>query len=203
MKQENQKAFAAIIEDLEADKALTGLINDSEGDRYYAALLLMEIADYKGLLEYYDWFYTHFPDDIGFPELHLCWIYAALNTGRDDLLHKHLVELEDINTYVLPKLLGQPVERVEKWERSNYATEDYADYLLEEQLFKERLTPKMEAALTAITQSEAYQNYKQQYLECLAALNALPAGPERSRVIEREEGVLAAWVEALGILGAT
>ncbi|NBC05750.1 MAG: hypothetical protein GVY26_00980 [Bacteroidetes bacterium] len=63
MKQENQKAFAAIIEDLEADKALTGLISDSEGDRYYAALLLLEIEDYEGLLGYYAWFYTPFPDE--------------------------------------------------------------------------------------------------------------------------------------------
>ena len=184
---------------MEEDKEIYGFIDDSNGERYYAALMLMEIEDYKGLLEYYDWFYTYFPDDVGMPELHLCWIFAAAETGKQGLLKKHLVELEDINTYVLPKLLGQPVERVEKWEWSNYATEDYADYLLEEQLFKERLTPKMEAALTAITLSEAYQNYKQQYLECLAALNALPAGPERSRMIEREEGVLAAWVEGLGV----
>ena len=46
MQQKNQKAFAAIIEELEADKALTGFINDGAGDRYHAAVLLMEIADY-------------------------------------------------------------------------------------------------------------------------------------------------------------
>jgi hypothetical protein len=198
MSQAKKKKATAIQKALEKEKKTYGFMNDGGGKRYRAALLLLEIEDYQGLLEYYDWFYTHFPDDVGTPELHLCWIFAAAETGRDDLLRKHLVKLEDVNTYVLPKLLGQHVERLEKWEWSNYATEDYADYLLEGQLFKERLTPKMEAALTAITQSEVYQNYKQQHLECLVARNSLPAGPERSRVIAREKEVLEAWVVGLG-----
>jgi len=198
MKQENQKEFAAIIEDFEADKALTGFINDGAGDRYHAALLLIEIADYKGLLDYYDWFYTHFPDDIGFPELHLCWIYAALNTGRDDLLHKHLVELEDINTYVLPKLLGQPVERVEKWEGSNLETEAYADYLLDEHLFQQQLSPKMKARLLSITQSEVYQEYKQRFLAYQVEIDTLPVGPKRSHTLEKSYELLEDWMVALG-----
>lgn len=198
MKQKNQKAFAAIIKELEADKALTGFIYDGAGDRYHAALLLIEIADYKGLLDYYDWFYTHFEDDIGSPELHLCWIYTALNTGRDDLLHKHLVELEDINTYVLPKLLGQPVERVEKWEGSNLETEEYADYLLQAYPFRRQLTKKMEARLLSITQSKVHEDYKQRFLAYQVEIETLPVGPKRSLTLQKSYDLLEEWVEALG-----
>ena len=198
MSQAIKKKATAIQKALEKEKQTYGFINDGRGKRYQAALLLLEIEDYKGLLKYYDWFYAHFPDDIGFPELHLSWVYTALNTGQDALLHKHLVELEDINTYVLPKLLGQPVERVEKWEGSNLETEEYADYLLEKHVLRELLTPEVKARLLTISQSEVYQSYKQRFLAYQVEIDTLPVGPKRSRALQKRDDLLEDWVKALG-----
>lgn len=185
------REIKAILDEFKEDKQEFGYINDGQGVRYEMGELYVRIENYKGLLDYYSWFYENFPDDIGFPELQICWIIGGIKEKRKEIINKHLVQLEDINTYVLPKLLKQDYPKTERWEGMNISTEDYANYVVED--YEKYIDEEVKSYLQSITSDEKYLKNKLELVNNYVKLSSLGRGVKRSKVITDNDDLLIKW----------
>jgi len=186
-----KKEIESIMNEFNYYKKEFRFINDGNGDRYRIGELYLSIEDYKGLNKYYTWFYHNFPDDIGFPEIQICWIIGGIKSGDKNIVIKHLIQLEDINIYVIPKLLDQKYERKDIWEGMNLSTEEYADYVKEE--FQKHLDTQVSEYLKQITETQKYREFKSQLIENYCKLNKYDRGIRRSKIISDNDNLLKKW----------
>lgn len=190
-----KKDIKHIIREFDETRKVMGYVHDGEGTRYEVGELYLQMRDYEGLLNYYSYFYEHFPDDIGFPELQICWIAAGIKEDKPSIVNKHLIELEDMNTYIIPKLLGKQIKRIEKWEGMNISTEEYADYILD--YLRDDIEEEITEALTKITNEKDYVNFKAKLIENYSKLNNLQPGQTRTKIIADNNALLKKWEKAL------
>lgn len=180
---------------LKKGKKEFGFYDDSYGRRYLIPELQIQIEDFSGVIKYYDWFYKEFPDDIGFPGLHLCWIITAIKKNKPEMLNKHLVELENVNCYIIPELLNRPIEQVEKWEGMNISTKDYAKSIAKK--FSGKFDLEAIAVIEEIVGRSEYRFYKNSILEIGRKLNLENQRETKAKLWAERKEQVANWLESL------
>jgi hypothetical protein len=191
-----KKRIARLKAELRKEKRMFGWYDDSSGRRYLIPELYLEIKDYQNIIIYYDWFYGEFPDDIGFPELHLCWIIAGIHKKKPEMYQRHLVELEGINGYIIPLLLEQEVLKLEKWEGMSISTLDYAREIHTN--FAQLLDAGAREELARITGESRYLDFKNRLGAIDQALLHEKPGPERENLLRDRNSLLQNWFAFLG-----
>ena len=180
---------------LSAEKRKFGGYFDNRGRRYIIAELYTEIKDYKGVLRYYNWFNKEFPDDTGFPELHLSWIIAAIKENKLQIANKHLVQLEAINSYLIPKILGIKQLEIQKWGGTDLSTIDYATHITENS--KHWLDQEILNYLEEITSKKEYKTFKKDVIECDLELNSEDKINKRKKILEKRKKHIKNWIKHL------
>lgn len=178
---------------LSAEKRKYGWYDDSYGRRYVIGELYLKIQDFKGLARYHTWFYKEFEDDIGGPELLLAWGVGFISLGKKELAALRIAELENLNSYLLPILVGQDTGPIDKYEWANYAQHDYAVAVAN------RLTKMIPApvikTLEQVYQDPAYLALKEELVETYRLIKSMPSGPERTH-LRRKQKALKPGMEA-------
>ncbi|MVM42270.1 hypothetical protein GO730_38890 [Spirosoma sp. HMF3257] len=122
------KKIADIKRALAAEKRKFGGYDDSRGLRYLPTRYYIQLADYKGGLTYTHWFARTFPDDIGFPDFLFEWAVLLYKGGKLDLAKTKIWQTFCVNTYVLDKFFGHPIQPLLKYEWSNLAQAGFTEY---------------------------------------------------------------------------
>ncbi len=107
------------------EKKQYGYISDGSGRRYRIGVYYLISGDTQKALEYYTWFDQEFDDDIGEPIFSLFW---ALTHHRSGNFEEAAIQLQKVmlqNIYLLPHILGEPIEKQHIWHSSNCADPDY------------------------------------------------------------------------------
>lgn len=103
---------------LNKEKRTFGHINDSGGKRYLLFPLYFVLGDMKRAAEHFDWYTTEFEDDVGEPVQKLCWALSLHRLGREVEARYRLADLMLCNLYIIPHILGRPVEPLDIWHGS-------------------------------------------------------------------------------------
>ncbi len=185
----SERAFLA------AEKRKFGGYFDNRGRRYVIAELYSHIQDYKGVLRYYNWFYKEFPDDIGFPELHLSWIIAAIKEKKSNIFNNHLIHLEAINSYIIPEILGIKQLKTNKWEGMGLSTIEYAKDIKE--VSKEWIDTEIINVLEKITSDTEYQRFKSQMIQFDIQFSSEDKVSIRAKILKKREQNVKNWIECL------
>ena len=180
---------------LSAEKRKFGDYFDNRGRRYIIAELYTDIKDYKGVLRYYNWFNKEFPDDIGFPEVHLSWIIAAIKEKKLQIAYKHLVLLEEINSYLIPKILGIKQLEIQKWDSMDLSTIDYANHITEN--CKSWIDQEIINFLDETTSREEYKIFKKKVIECDLKLNSKNEKISRKKILKKRKKHVKDWIQYL------
>lgn len=117
---------------LNKEKRDCGFISDGSGKRYLLFWLLFVLDDQSKSREYFEWYKTEFPDDIGEPIQKLCWALSLHRMDINDEAKYMLADLMLSNLYLIPVILGQDVQKYDIWHSSNYEEIDYVSYIPEE-----------------------------------------------------------------------
>lgn len=121
------------------EKEQYGYINDGSGKRYRAAVYYVLAGENEKALDFYSWFESEFPDDIGEPIFDLYWALAEHRAGDKKKASYRLQIAMLGNLYMLPFIIHEPIEALDIWHSSN---SDYPDYLFEVEEFLDE--PKAE-----------------------------------------------------------
>jgi hypothetical protein len=104
-----------------------GQIWDRNGHRYLISTLYMILGDNTKALTSFQWFNEKFPDDVSDPEHHLCWTLCLHRAGQKAESESKLIQTACQNLYLIPRLIGQDIDRLDIWHSSNYAEKEYLD----------------------------------------------------------------------------
>ena len=109
-----------------------GNIWDRSGNRYLIGPLYMILGDNEKALASFQWFTEKFPDDVSYPEHHLCWTLCLGRAGQEAEAESKLIQTACQNLYLIPHLIGQDIDRLDIWHSSNYADKEYLDDIPDE-----------------------------------------------------------------------
>ncbi len=167
---------------LQQEKKKYGYYNDGSGKRYQIAPHYMLLGDNDGALAAFEWFEREFDDDIGKPDHSLCWTLALHRAGNEIGAAKMLRQCLLSNLYLVPHLLGSPVDELDIWHGSSDAEPSYVEYVPEAYL---RLWTAAERKWAGgLYHSPGFQSVRARYIEIARALDTTRPGPERSRLVE-------------------
>ena len=115
---------------LSASKKEYGFIDDGGGVRYHLFYLYFLLGDNRRSSEYIRWYEKEFPDDIGETIQTFCWALILHQMGKNKDAEYRLADTMLSNIYLIPYLLGNPVEKAGMWHSSNYEDPDIVEYFL-------------------------------------------------------------------------
>jgi hypothetical protein len=125
-----QRALRAKRE-LKKEMESTGYIRDGSGRRYRVGVFHFIAGDIIEASEAFDWFEKEFPEDIGEPVHHLYSALAAYRLGNEQLARHRLGNTLVSNIYLLPHVVGNPIERMNIWHSSNRCCPEYLSEVAE------------------------------------------------------------------------
>jgi hypothetical protein len=167
---------------LEKEKKEHGFYRDGAGKRYQVGPHYMLLDDNDGALAAFEWFEREFNDDIGKPDHSLCWSLALYRSGNEIGAARKLRQTMFSNLYLVPHLLGSPVDQLDIWHGSSDAEPSYVEYAPEAYL--ELWTEAEREWASHLYHSPGFQSVRARYIEISKALDTTPPGPERSRLVE-------------------
>jgi len=159
-----------------------GAIADGAGKRYLIGPLYLLLNDVDAALEAFAWFEQTSPDDVGEPGHLLCWTLTLYHTGHLDAATHKLRRTMLSNLYVIPYLLGEPVDTSDDW---HGLIEDKASYLLEiPPEYFELWDADALQWLQETYQSNELRQVRERYIEIDRQLETEPPGPKRSQLVQ-------------------
>jgi hypothetical protein len=167
---------------LEKEKKEHGFYRDGAGKRYLIGPHYLLLGEDEGALAAFEWFEREFDDDIGKPDHSLCWSLALYRSGNEIGAAKKLRQAMLSNVYLVPHLLGSPVDELDIWHGSSDAKPSYVEYIHEPYL---RLWTEAERKwASGLYQSPGFRSVRERYIEISRLLDTTPPGPVRSRLVE-------------------
>ncbi|MCP5057058.1 MAG: hypothetical protein GY937_10085 [bacterium] len=166
---------------LRQEKEKFGFYEDGAGKRYQVGPHYMLLGDNEGALAAFDWFEKEF-DDVGVPDHTLCWSLALYRSGNEIGAARKLRQTMLSNLYLLPYLLGEPIEELDIWHGSSDARPSFVEHIVEPYL---GLWSDEEREWAArVYKSPGAHSLREQFIEISKRLNHAPPGPERSRLLK-------------------
>lgn len=159
-----------------------GWYDDSAGKRYQVGPHYMLLDDLDSALAAFQWFEKEFPDDVGVPELFLCWSLALYRAGNEIGAAKKLRQAMFSNFYLVPRLLGSPIAELDIWHGSSDAEPSYAEHVPEAHL--QLWTDAERQWAESLYHGPGFGSARERFIEISMALATTRPGPERSRLVE-------------------
>jgi len=168
-----------------------GFIDDGNGSRYYLFYLYFLLNDNRRSSEYIRWFEKEFPDDSCEPFQFLCWALILYRMNKKKDAEYRLAETMLSNIYLIPHLLGDPIDRVDMWHSSNYEDPEMVDYLPEE--IQKSITEDELAWIQKLYRSDPFQKLLSRHIAIYHKLENLRAGDKREALIKEQQNLLDPW----------
>lgn len=167
---------------LRKEKEKYGCYDDGAGKRYQIGPHYMLLDDLDGALAAFQWFETEFPDDVGVPELFLCWSLALYRSGNEIGAAKKLRQAMFSNLYLVPRLLCSPIAELDIWHGSSDAEPSYVEHVPEAYL---QLWSDAEREWArSLYHGPGFRSARDRFIEIARALSTTRPGSERSRLVE-------------------
>jgi len=167
---------------LQKEKQEHGFYRDGAGKRYLIGPHYLLLGDDDGALAAFQWFEKEFPDDVGVPDHFLCWSLALYRAGNEIGAAKKLRQTIFSNLYLVPRMLGSPIDELDIWHGSSDAEPFHAEHIHEPYL---KLWTELERGWAeGLYQSPGFQSASERFIEISRALDTTRPGPERSRLVE-------------------
>ncbi len=166
----------------EKEIAEHGMISDGAGKRFLLAPLYLIMGDLQGALKSFAWYAEQFPDDCPDPGHYLCWALALHRGGDGNAASQKLGQAMLANLYLLPRLFGQPIERLDMWHGSNIDWPEYVDSLPTE--FFDIWTGAEQEWARQLYDSESFTTIRCEYIDIETQLGDEPRGPRRSQLVK-------------------
>lgn len=163
------------------EKEEHGDIRDGSGKRYRAGAFYVLSGDAGKAIEFYDWFQSEFPDDIGEPVFDLYWAIAAYRIGRTDEARARLRDAMLQNLYMLPSLFGECWSKMDIWHGSNHQD---PEYLKEVEEFLNEPTPDEREWMRQEFYSEAFRELRDAYIDHFGRLLNERDIDERRKILD-------------------
>ncbi len=173
---------------LSAFKRDYGFIDDGGGSRYYLFYLYFLLGDNRRSSEYLRWYEKEFPDDIGEPIQKLCWALILHQMGKMQDAEYRLADTLLSNIYLIPYILGSPVERADMWHFSNYEDPDISEYLPEQ--IQDAITEKTLEWILELYNSDRFQKVLKRHIAINHELESAPIGDTRKELVREDYGLL-------------
>jgi hypothetical protein len=167
---------------LQKEKKEYGFYRDGAGKRYQVGPHYMLLDDNEGALAAFEWFDKEFPDDVGEPGHFLCWSLALHRAGNEIGAAKKLRQTMFSNLYLVPRLLGSPIAKLDIWHGSSDAEPSYAEHIHEPYL--QLWTDEEREWASGLCHSPGFQSVRERFIEIARALDTTRPGPDRSRLVE-------------------
>ena len=167
---------------LQKEKKEHGFYRDGAGKRYQIGPHYMLLGDNEGALDAFRWFEMEFWDDAGEPGHSLCWSLALYRSGNEVGGAKKLRQTMLSNVYIVPHLLGSPIDELDIWHGSSDAEPGYIECIPEAYL--QLWTEAEREWVSRLYHSPGLQSVRARYIEISRLLDTTPPGPERSRLVE-------------------
>jgi len=167
---------------LRQEKEKYGFYDDGAGKRYQVGPHYMLLGDNEGALAAFQWFEKEFPDDVGVPELFLCWSLALYRAGNEIGAAKKLRQAMFSNLYLVPRLLGSPIADLDIWHGSSDAEPSYVEHIHEPYIRLWRETERQWAE--GLYNGPGFRSARDRFIEIGRALVTSRPGPDRSRLVE-------------------
>jgi hypothetical protein len=159
-----------------------GMISDGAGKRFLLAPLYLIMGDMPGALKNFIWYAEQFPDDSPDPGHYLCWALALYRGGQESAASQKLGQSMLANLYLLPRLLGESIERLDLRYGSNIAWPEYVDDLPPE--FFDIWSPEEREWARRHYASEHFTKTRARYIDIETHLRDEPPGPSRTQLVE-------------------
>ena len=172
---------------LQQEKKKYGHYHDSAGKRYQIGPHYLLLADDDGALAAFQWFEKEFSDDVGEPGHLLCWTLALHRAGNEIAAAKKLRQTMLSNLYVLPHLLGSPIEGLNIWHGSNHAEPSYVEFIPE--AYFGLWTEDEREWAAGLYHSPGFRSVRARYTQISRALDTVRPSPERSRLVKELYGL--------------
>lgn len=162
-----------------------GCYDDGAGKRFLLAPLYLVMGDLSGALKSFDWYASKFPDDMHYPGHRMCWALALYRDSKEQAASQKLGQAMLENLYILPKLLDDPIERLDIWHGCNIAEPEHLDYVPPE--FFDIWTMEERGWARKLYGSERFTRARTKYIDIGRQLLREPPGPgpRRTELVER------------------
>ena len=168
---------------LRKEQETFGGISDGAGKRYLIAPLYLLLDDVDAALAAFAWYEQTFPDDMGETGHFLCWTLALYRAGQIDAAADKLRQTMLSNLYVIPYLLGEPVEKLDFWHGSNWEEPSYLAEIPPE--YFDLWDGAALQWLEDTYHSAALQQVRERYIALNVQLSTEPRGPKRSQLVKQ------------------
>ena len=158
-----------------------GAIRDKTGLRYRVGPDYVVAGDDDRAERYFKWFAREFPDDAGEP-IHL--LYRAIerfNCDDIEVASRHLKEAMLSNLYMLPRVFGDPIGRLDVWHGSNWSE---PEYLEEVEDYLSPITLPQRQWIRARYSTSSFTELRDKYIEAYAILLTERNVQRRSKVLD-------------------
>jgi hypothetical protein len=173
---------------LNKEKRTFGHVNDGGGKRYLLFPLYFVLGDMKRAAEYFDWYAAEFDDDVGEPIQKLCWALGLHRMGRDEEARRRLADLMLTNLYMIPHVLGRPVEPLDIWHASNDAELDYVEYLPDE--VQQKIAESELAWVADLYDSPEFARVRERHIDIYRRLPTVNDRGERRALLDEADTLI-------------
>ncbi len=165
-----------------------GFISDGAGKRYLLFSLHFLLGDLKKADEYFHWYESEFPDDVGEPFQLLCWALDLFRMGKETKANQKLAQVMLSNLYLIPSILGRDVDKYDMWHGSNDQDIEYVQYLPPQVRDEIRLS-EIEW-LTELYDSFESKHVRQRYISIYRELLHQKNVENRRKLIEKADRLI-------------
>ena len=104
---------------LNREKRDHGFISDGDGKRYLLFSFYFLLGDLNKAEQYFHWYESELPDDVGEPFQLLCWALLLFRMGKEAQAKHKLAQAMLSNLYLIPSILGRDIDKYDMWHSSN------------------------------------------------------------------------------------
>jgi hypothetical protein len=164
------------------EKEVRDSIRDGTGLRYRIGPDYVIANEPYNAEKYFEWFCREFPDDAGEP-VHL--LYRAIerfNRGDIQAASRNLKDAMLNNLYLLPRLLGEPLAKLDMWHGGNWHEPEYLDEVAE------YLVPPTRAQrewIRARCETASFRELRAEYIRVYKVLLAERDIAKRGKVLDK------------------
>ncbi len=149
------------------EKEQHGYISDGAGKRYNVPIYYVLAGANDKALDFYSWYESEFPDDVGEPIFNLYWALAEFRADHIKEAEYKLKITMISNMYMLPFLFHEPIEQLDIWHSS---TVEHLSYLYEAEAFLKEPTEAERLWIKQSYDSQQFLDLRNGYIAAYSAL---------------------------------
>lgn len=167
---------------LAGEKRRFGGYFDSGGIRYVIPELYFKLGDYKGALNYFNWFAREFPGDISNPAFNLFWTITLVHHKRFNEAVRLAYKTAFSNTYLIDMVCNRDAKSIDKSELSGSESLNFAKEIVE--ICGKFLTREFRSWICNLSETEEFRINMNRFVSLQKLIKDEPAGTLRAKLID-------------------